>query len=215
MLDKYLIEKGIVTGPLERNTSYSGLEVLRRNLLGEPQMEAGADFFLFGTALHEVFLENKFEAYNQLPVWQQRKVDEMVEKLHAHPVVQKLMEGAIKEDKQYKKLNGVLIAYILDAKQPKLSRGSDLKTTTATTHYDCLKKAITYGYPKQGNIYVRMEKLKEFYFIFICKSAPYDIFISSYKEFKEYIPYAEKESEFLTYFYSQYGRFVTPEDKIQ
>lgn len=211
---KYLQKIGLITGPLERNTSHSGLESLRRSLLGEPQFQGGEEFLKFGTALHEVFLENKFDTYKTLPAWQQEKIDKMVIKLNSHPVVRRLIANSIKEDKQYKKLNGVLMAYILDIKQAHKSTGADLKTTTCTTFHDCIKKSIEYGYVKQGKIYMKMEKLKEFYFIFINKSEPFDIHIVSYKEFKNEEVYAEKELEFLSYFYSKYGRFVTEDEKL-
>lgn len=213
MLNTYLKKIGLVTGPIEKNTSYSGLESLRKYLLGEPQFLGGEEFFLFGNALHERLLEDKYDAYNKLPSWKQEMVEEMLIVLRAHPVVTKLMLNSVKEEKQYSKMNGVVMAYVLDIKKDKEKIGADLKTTACTTYHDCLKKAIEYGYVKQGKIYMEMEDLKEFYFIFITKSKPYNVFIISYKDFKDEEQYAENELEFLLYFYKNYGRFMTDEDK--
>ncbi len=210
-LRDYLLKNKIVTGPLEKNSSHSHTGRLRNDLLGIPQFFGDEIFLTFGSALHEVFLEGRFDAYNKLPPHLQIKIDKMVDKLQRHPVVKKLMAGAVKESKQYKKLFGVLFAYILDILQPKLKIGSDLKTTTCKTKEDCIKKGIEYGYHKQAQVYMKMENLKEFYFIFINKEAPYDIFIVSYLEFKEHLLYAESELEFLLYFYKHYGNICQQE----
>jgi hypothetical protein len=216
MLNKYLQLNGIVTGPLERNTSYSGLEVLRKNLLGQPQFLGGEQFLFFGNALHEVFLQNKFDTYNQLPEHDKKLVDLMVEKLRKHPVVKQLMLNAKCEDKQYNFLEGVQLSYILDIEQVDKKRGADLKSTSCTTRQSCIDKAIEYGYAKQRSIYKRINKppLKEFYFIFISKKPPHEIFIIGDSDFKKEEGYAEEELKFLLYFYKHYGRFVTEEDKL-
>jgi hypothetical protein len=211
-LSKYLTNIGLVTGPRKKNTSHSGLDTLRRNLLGLPLFQGGEEFLKFGVALHDVFLQDDFEVYNTLLPWQQQLVDKLVEKLRAHPVVMKLFNKSRREKKKYKKINGVLVAYILDMHQVKLSNGSDLKSTVCTTFQDCLKKAISYGYHKQRHIYKTVEKLQEFYFIFISKKFPHDIFILGDKDFKPYEEYARKEVEWLLYVYKHYGKFVTPED---
>lgn len=145
-------------------------------------------------------------------MWEQRLIDLMVDKLRAHPVVMRLFNKARREKKKYKKMNGVLVAYILDMHQVKLFNGSDLKSTVCTTFQDCLKKAIIYGYHKQRHIYKTVENLKEFYFIFVSKKFPHDIFILGDKDFQPYEDYARKEVEWLLYVYKHYGRFVTEED---
>jgi hypothetical protein len=149
-----------------------------------------------------------------LPAWQQEKIDKMVKVLRSHPVVTKLMVDSTSEEKKYKEMRTVLIAYILDIHKQKQRIGADLKTTVCKTYHECLKKAIEYGYVKQARIYMEMENLREFYFIFICKSEPFEIFIISYSDFKKYEPYAIKEIEFLLYFYKHYGRFMTDDDKL-
>jgi hypothetical protein len=213
-LNKYLTNIGLFTGPrpYSKNTSHSGLDVLRRNLFGIPLFQGGEEFLKFGVALHDVFLQDDFEVYNTLLPWQQQLIDKLVEKLRAHPVVMRLFKGSRREKKKYKKMNGVRVAYILDIHQVAALIGADLKTTVCTTLQECLKKSILYGYHKQRHIYKQVEKLKEFYFIFICKKFPHDIFIIGDKDFKPYEDYARKEIEWLTYVYKNYGRFATEED---
>ncbi len=103
---------------------------------------------------------------------------------------------------------------ILDIKQMQHSTGADLKTTVCTTYHDCLKKSIMYGYVKQMDIYKTITKVKEFYFIFINKFAPHDIFIISSKDFQKDMRYAKKELEFLLYFYKNYGKFYSDQEKL-
>lgn len=208
MLPLYLKKKKIVTGPLKRNTSHSRLDVLRRNLLGLPLFQGGERFLLFGAALHEVFLENKFDSYNKLSSREQLKINKMVAKLKRHPIVQALNKGSVNEDKKYGFINGVQLAYILDNKQEKLKRGADLKTTVCKTQQDFEQKAVEYRYIDQGHLYKKMEGLKEFYFYAICKEPPYNIFILDLKKFKTQELYASKELEWLLYMYENYGNFV-------
>jgi hypothetical protein len=213
-LSTYLKKAGVVTGPrpYNKNTSHSGLDVLRRNLLGIPLFQGDEYFMLFGIALHEVFLEDCYDTYNRLKFSDQQLVDVMVKKLRDHPVVMRLFNKSRREKKKYKRVNGVRVAYILDMHQVNLFVGSDLKSTVCTTFQDCLKKAISYGYHKQRHLYKQVEKLKEFYFIFVSKKFPHDIFILGDKDFEPYEEKARKEVEWLLYVYKNYGRFVTEED---
>lgn len=213
-LSKYLTDIKLFTGPrpLSKNTSHSGMDVLRRLLCGLPLFQGGESFMLFGIALHEVFLENCFDTYNKLADWEQKLIDKMVDKLLAHPVVMKLFNKSRREKKKYKKILGVKVAYILDMHQVHIFVGSDLKSTVCITFQDCLKKAISYGYHKQRHLYKKVEKLKEFYFIFVSKKPPHDIFILGDKDFEPYQDYAKKEVEWLLYVYKNYGRFATEED---
>lgn len=214
-LSSYLASIGLMTGPRDKNTSHSGMDTLRRNLLGIPLFLGGEYYLYFGVALHEVFLEDCYDTYNTLDIEQQQLIDKLVATLRAHPVVMKLYHKSRREKKLYKKINGVLVAYILDIHQVKMAIGADLKTTACTTFQDCLKKAISYGYHKQRHVYKQVENLKEFYFIFISKKFPFNIFIIGDKDFKPYEAYAAREVEWLLYVYKNYGRFTVPEDLTQ
>jgi hypothetical protein len=208
-LVKYLMERGIVTGPLEKNTSYSGLEVIKKYLLGLPQFHGGEKFLLFGVALHEVFLENKFDAYNKLSRPDQEKILKMVNVLKAHHFVAGLMKDSIREQKLYGDVHYANLALILDAKQPKLKRGFDLKTTSCRNIAHFKEKLVEYGYVKQALIYVKVTGLKEFYFVAIRKEEPYEIFIVDVvKEFRKECVSADDELQFLTYFYKHYGKII-------
>jgi hypothetical protein len=179
-------------------------------MLGLPGFVGNEEFLSFGVALHEVFLENKFDTYNTLTSIQQAKIDAMVDKLQRHAVVKSLMYESVREKKIYDYLFGVELAFILDINQPNKSTGADLKTTTASTYYECVDRAIGYGYPKQAWIYKRLAKVKKFFFIFICKTAPYPIFIvdSDCAEFKACYNYVEEEIKFLLHFYKNYGNLI-------
>jgi hypothetical protein len=212
VLVKHLINSKVVTGPLEKNSSYSHLDRLRRDLLCIPQFQGGEYFLTFGVALHEAFLENNYAgAYLKLSAAEKQKVKNMVAKLNSHPVVKRLMKGAIKEVKERGYLYGVELAFILDAKNFPI--GSDLKTTKSKSLKECIKKALEYGYHKQAFIYKKLSGVKEFFFIFIDKDEPHEIYIVNSKDFKEHNKYAEKEVEFLLYFYKHYGQIITEENK--
>jgi hypothetical protein len=208
MLNKYLQKIGVVTGALEKNSSYSHISSVRNGLLALPGFLGGEEFLIFGNALHEVFLEGRQDAYNKLDRVQQAKCDAMVDKLQKHKVVMSLMKDSIRENKVYGELYGMSMSYILDIHKPKIATGADLKTTTAKTYHDCLERAIDYGYPKQARIYRRLAKVKEFYFIFICKLAPYEVFIIDSAEFKGMDKCIDDELEFLIHFYKFYGNII-------
>jgi hypothetical protein len=206
-----LLKHNIVTGPLERNTSYSRLDSLRKYLLGMEQFKGGEHFLTFGVAVHELFLEEKKEeAFKGLSKDDQKRVIAMVKSLNSHPVVQSLMDKGISEEKQYGHLHGVEFAYIIDRKQLHLDRAFDLKTTTCKDQKDFEQKAIDYGYPKQGYIYKTLSNVKEFYFIGIQKYPPFKVFVvgTDSPVWQAEEKYAAKEIEFLTYFYQKYGNFT-------
>ena len=205
MLLDYLLEKEIVTGPLEKNTSHSRMDNMRKMLLGMQLFKGGEHFLTFGSALHEVFLENIKTTFKTLSRPDKNKIVAMVNALNAHPVVRSLMKDSIREQKIYGHLFGCYLALILDAKQPKLNRGFDLKTTMCKTKKDFEAKVVENGYVKQGLIYKKVTKLKDFYFVAICKEPPHPIFIIDMKDYKKEEKYAEQELKFLTYFYNKYG----------
>lgn len=202
---QYLLEKNVITGPLEKNTSYSRLAVLKKFLLGQEQFKGGEDYLVEGNALHEVHFKNDYKnSYKQLSKDKQAMVVAMDKKLKAHPVVQILSEHAIHEEKQYGKLFGIEFAYILDSKQIHLNRGWDLKTTGCGSQAEFEQRVLSI-YPHQSFIYKTIEELKDFYFIGIQKKPPYKIFIVDTAKWKEAEQYAKREIEFLCHFYQSYG----------
>lgn len=209
-LNFYFKRVGVTSGPLIRNTSASSLGVIKNFLCNKPQFKGGEDFLVFGNALHEQFLENKFDSKNSLSLSDsdKGKIKKMLAKLLAHPVVKSLMANSIREDKCYSELNGVKMAFILDIKKPQILTGADLKTTNCSNFNQCLEKAITLGYFRQAVVYKKCAKLKHFYFIFIQKEEPHDIFLLDVSMYPEHEHYAERELEFLLYFYKHYGNFI-------
>jgi hypothetical protein len=206
---------GLVTGPRLKNTSHSALEVIKKFLLGLPQFKdmAGSHVYLnFGTALHEAFLEDKYgDAYNTLDDHDKQKIKNMTRRLNNHPVVKALMKESVREDKFIVDINGVPVAVVLDSKQPPLKRGFDLKTTSCKNQKTFVEKGNSIGYPRQGLTYVKAAKLKQFYFVAIDKEPPHNIYIYNLNDYPNELKYAEKELEFLLYFYKHYGKMQDPD----
>jgi hypothetical protein len=204
-LRDYLIKYGRCTGPLEKNSSYSHSGTIRNNLLCLPQFKGDEKFLLEGIVLHEAFLQEKWDRFKELNEEQQARVMGMYKALKKHPIVKRLMDKAIKEDKQYETIYGQLISYILDAEQRHFKTGSDIKTTTAKTYDECLTRCIAFGYPGQSHVYKMVRGLKKFYFIFVCKIKPHPIFIIDSDALASYEKKKAEEIEFLMYFYKTYG----------
>ena len=207
-LNIYLIRAGRVTGPIAKNTSNSAIEVIKKELLGQPQFVGGEAFLTFGNAVHAMHLE-KSKSYNKkLSEADKTAAMACVDSLGKHPVVKKLMQEAICEKKMYTVLNGVEFAYILDIHQPKRSTGSDIKTTTCKSLIEFIDSAKKYGYFRQGKLYKIAARLKHFYFVAIQKEPPYNVYILDVSEYPEEELYAERELEFLIYFYKKYGKTI-------
>lgn len=207
-LPLYLKRAKIITGPLAKrvNTSHSALEVILKFLTNREQFKGGEVFLHFGNACHEQFALGKHE--REVTVIQQRALNIMCKKLHEHPVVKRLLKGAIQEVKKKTKLNGVLISYILDIHQLITRLGGDLKTTTAKSLEEFVEKAIEFGYIRQGVTYKVAEKLKDFIFIGIQKEPPYNVYIMILSDHPDEIEYSMEELEFLLYFFQNYGKVL-------
>jgi hypothetical protein len=205
-LNFYLKKNGYVTGPLAKNTSASSLQVIKNDMLGKPRFKGDEIFLAFGNSLHQRFLVNKNNY--KVTIEDCAKIDKMLTKLNAHPVVKSLMQKAICENKLYSELNNVKIAYILDILQQHKSVGADLKTTTCNSLAQCVEKSLEFGYFNQGLVYKKCARLKHFYFVFIQKNEPHNIFILDVSKYPEHESYAERELEFLLYFYRNYGNII-------
>ena len=96
----------------------------------------------------------------------------------------------------------MLTTCILDAKQPELKRGFDLKSTDCNSQQAFEETVQRYGYVRQGLTYKLAAKLKFFYFVGIQKVAPFNIFIVDLNaaKFKTDLLYAEQELKFLLAF---------------
>jgi hypothetical protein len=187
------------------------MEVTKKELLGYPQYVGDEEFLRFGAALHEVFLQaDRNRSYKMLDADSKAKVEAMVKRLNDNPIVTSLMTNSTREHKFSIRLNKVKTVVILDAKQPMLRRGFDLKTTNATSQRDFEEKIRTLGYVRQGLTYKLAAGLKYFYFVGINKTKPYPIFIADIdsKQFKDDYRYAENELKFLLYFYRFYGKTI-------
>jgi hypothetical protein len=210
MLLLYLKRAGVISGPLSKHTSHSGLEAIKNALLGNPPFKQEQRFLIFGTALHELFLENKKAgAYNSLTPLEQRTVEAMVKALNKTVVVRALMEGGVREVKVIQEFKGVLLATILDNKQERKKVGFDLKSTTATTMSDFMGKAEVFGYPRQGLTYKLTAALNDFFFVAVSKKFPHPVFVYNLTDHN--LKAAEGELDFLIYFYKVYGKITIGE----
>jgi hypothetical protein len=207
MLNVYLKRVSFITGPRLKNTSHSGLEVIKKYLTGAQQFQGGEGFLLFGNGTHEPFLTEDYKgSYAKLTVEEKTRVNKMITKLNSHPVVKMLMKDSVREEKFITDIEGVPVAVILDSKQIEHSRGFDLKTTTARNLADFIKKAISFGYIRQGKTYKIAAKLKHFYFVGIQKEEPYNVYVLNISDYKDEEWYASEELKFLLYFYKHYGK---------
>lgn len=210
MLNSYLKRVGAISGPLSKNTSHSGLEVIKKWLIGEPQFRGEELFLAFGLAFHERMCGNykrKVSEADEILLGDARPSSYrpgMVPNTLKHPIVKRLMLNAIKERKVYVKMNGVKLTMILDLERVRQT-GGDYKTTNCTTLEDFVAKAILFGYPRQGKTYLIGAQVKQFYFIGVSKIKPHDIFIFNLADHPEEERYAEQELKFLLYFYKYYG----------
>lgn len=210
MLTTYLQRTGATTGRLQKNTSHSSLEVIKKALLGQKQFSGGEQYLAFGNACHERFLVNSFK--RKVSKEEDKDLKGMVAALVKDAIVNSLMKNSIREQKFYIHVNGVEMAMVLDIKQPHLSRGADLKTTNCKSLNEFIKKALEYGYVRQGVTYKKGAKLKSFYFIGVQKTPPYNVYLMNLADFSEEEAYAERELEFLLYFYKHYGKCVIQND---
>lgn len=208
MLLTHLRNNNLVTGPLARNTSHSGLSVIFNSICGFAQFSGGEQFLTFGNALHERYLIDSYV----------RKVTDdegklllgMITALRKHIIAIALMKDSEREMKIYDRLNGVEVAMILDIKQVKKKTGADLKSSACKTYKEFLESAIKYGYFRQGKTYKLGAKLNHFYFIGVSKFPPHPVFILYVNDYPEEEQYAEQELKFLLYFYKFYGKTQLP-----
>lgn len=201
----YLKLKGACTGPLAKHTSHSGMGNNLTLIVGEKLMEGFQEFLVFGNALHNKFANIESPAGDTLPLPQKIALIKSATALDKHPVVKVLTRDADREQKLYTELNGVKIAYILDVHQRRKRIGSDLKTTACNTLEEIVESCRKYGYFRQAQTYIKAEKLKKFYFIFINKTT-YKITVLDVDDYAEDMAYAEKELAFTLYFYKHYGK---------
>lgn len=203
----FLKSRNLITGPITKgkvNTSHSAMEVIKKAWCGQEQFAGGEEFLHFGNALHERCLEDNHK--RQVPIHQVELLASMASIFKAHKIIAALMKGAVCEKKFMVTLNGVKVVVILDIRQIKKRLGADLKTTTAKSLADCIKKAIEYGYFRQGLTYIKAAKLNHFFFVFISKETAPQVFILDVAKFPAEMKYAEQELEWLLYMFKNYGK---------
>jgi hypothetical protein len=213
LLSKYLKRAGVVSGSLfsSDNTSHSGLQRIKRALLGLPQFKGNEQFLYFGNAVHAAWLEKIKE--HRLTQDEHKLLTAMVGALNKNTVAKFLISDAVTEKKEYKVINGVVVAYILDILKKSKRIGADLKTTSVKSKTEFDQKAIDYGYFSQADLYMLAENLNQFYFIGITKETNPKVFILDVTRFPDELAYARKENEFLLYFFKNYGKIIAEEER--
>lgn len=203
-----------MTGPLSnKNTSASGVGEILHYLKGNAPRPAYSAENNFGSSVHERFLENKAEY--KITKEEELLVAECLAKLKAHAVVKHLMKDAVSEQKLYRKIYGVLVAYILDIHKKKERIGADLKTTVCKTLQEFIGKAFEYGYFRQAATYIKAANLKLFFFIGITKHlGDVKVLIFCANDYKDHLEYAHEELRFLLYFFKHYGKAL-PHERYQ
>ena len=218
---KFLKGVGLITGPSLETTRHTNLGKIKGMLCGNQPDGKGIKpvYLAFGTILHERFLLRKAtnkqlakktkKLLKQLTPLDLRKIEGMLKSLNRHPVVIELMKKTKCEKTFKRKFHGINFQFTPDAVKLILLIGLDLKTTACDDLKDFIEKAFGYGYFRQSATYMEAHTppLKDFYIIGIGKTYPHQVFIVHVTEHKDKFKYAQKELEFLLYFYLHYGTF--------
>jgi len=208
-LNSYLQRVGLVTGPSLSYTGHTKLGMIKSVLLGhEVKIWVTTTYQLTGTYVHEMLFLG--DSKIKLVPEEQVKADGMLRSLKANKLVMMLIKDAECEKTHRIRLRGFNFQYTPDAVQAK-KKGRDLKTTICSTEADFVQAAFEYGYFRQDVAYSEAHGLTEFVDIGIQKVPPHRIYIVVARLYKDLYDYAEKEFDFLTYFYKHYGNFKSLE----
>lgn len=199
----YLKSKSIVTGKRRKATSHSAMSRNKTLLLGEKVTTIDKIYLRVGKEVHRR-MESKRAINKGFSVQELEDIQGMVKSLSEHPVVKKLLVRAKLEQRKKCILNGQKVTVILDVEQA--LTGVDYKTTKCKSLSDFIKKAIEYGYVRQGVTYKIGRKLRKFFFIAVQKVKPYNVFVFDLDSVSKEVKYALAELEFLLYFNGVYGK---------
>lgn len=169
--------------------SYSSLVMVRDCL--EPQPPSDAKHFVFGKELHSRVLENK--QLQKLDKDQELQLKSMTQSLQKDAVVKKLLNGARTEVKFHQQLMGVMVLGYIDILNFAVA---DLKTTRHTN----LKNFASSMDFLQAVLYLAVTGKKDFYYIGICKQAPFNTMVFNVRQYPTELARKEKElKELLQY----------------
>ncbi len=174
--------------------SYSSLRNVRDCI--EPSEIKSTKYFDIGTEVHAQFLEN----YKKLKLTKEdhKAVDSMIASLNSHPVVTKIMDGALTEQKFSLKLKGMPVLGYIDILPPKTSIG-DLKTTRHKNLHDFAANMEFL----QAALYLAAMKRKDFYYVGIQKEPPFKVFVFNVRQYPERLEKANKELDYLLKYVKQ------------
>lgn len=176
---KYIKERGYA--------SYSSLVNVRD--CRDPSVKKSTVYFDVGTEVHARFLEK----YSSLKLGKEdtKKVVKMVDALESHPVVTKLMTGALVEQQFKQKYLGLMVMGYIDILPRK--DVADLKTTRHKNQHDFAANMDFL----QAALYLGVTKRKDFYYIGIQKEEPFKVFIFNVNQYPKRIEDAKEELKYL------------------
>ncbi len=148
--------------------SFSSLRNVRDKL--EPS-KGSPDYFLFGSELHSMFLENG-KRKNELSEGEEKKLKNMISALHSNKLVRTIMAtSGMKTEVEFRTpILGLPMLGYIDIDAPKFV--ADLKST----HLSRLPEFVKAMDFMQAAIYLRMRpQAKSFYYLGICKNPPFRV----------------------------------------
>lgn len=166
----------MVSGRPDVNTGInnSGLARIKRILSGGAPFLGGERYLQFGTEYHYRCLERKVGKWLPSNSLEKDAMVGMQQSLLSCKLFTSNYPGSIREKRViHPKAFGIHRMHgTIDLKKIKGKQriGIDLKTTSATTEAEFIKKAFELGYPRQGCVYEELEALTEFYFIGVSKN---------------------------------------------
>lgn len=169
----YIIKRGYA--------SYSSIKNVRDRVVPSSYSSPAQDI---GKELHSRFLENR--QINKLSKNNEIMVGDMLKSLRGNKAVMQLIHNARKEVKFHEPLLGLMVLGYIDSIGVYLS---DLKTTRHTS-----KKSFVSSMDfLQAALYMCVTGKKDFYYIGISKSKPYDILLFNVNQYPDRIKAAHTE----------------------
>lgn len=162
--------------------SYSSLKNVRDKEI--PQYKT-TTYFKFGGELHSRSLENHI--LDKLSEAEEIQLLGMRRKLWTHPIWRKLMANAKVEVEFKQPLWGIIVLGYIDI----LNKDSvaDLKTTSCGS----MKQFVESMDFLQAALYLAVTGFKDFYYIGICKRAPYEVWIFNVNQYPDRLAAANKQ----------------------
>lgn len=190
-----------------------------------PPFLGGERYLQFGTELHLRALKRKKGKWKPQTPEEKKQMEGGLKSLFKLKLFTESWQGAIIE-KKIKRADAFGIFGMhgtLDINNKRKKRIVDLKTTSAETEEEFIKKAIQLSYPRQGEVYEELDgETEETFFIGISKKnigteekPEYPIFIFDLNNYEKEKQAARQEAEFLLTFYKENGLPIDKHIKVK